>query len=135
MRFPKNVIEIPVDIYHTTVYVANNRKDFDDLDRYILREKYEQENLVCDGISKTYFNDGGNQISVVGIFGKRKSVIAHEFSHAAFHILGRVGIVIEQDSANEAFTYLLSYLMDRYDEEMTKKRKRAAKKRLTQNAE
>lgn len=134
MRFPKGVIEIPVDIYHTTVYVANNRKDFDDFDRYILRDRYEQENLLCDGINKTYLNDRGNQIGLVGIFSKRKSVVAHEMSHAAFHILGRVGIAIEQDGANEAFTYLLSYLMDRYDEEIAKKRKRAAKKRLTQNA-
>jgi len=41
------------------------------------------------------------------------STLAHECSHAAFRICGRIGIDLEFDN-NEAHAYLLSDMMDRF---------------------
>lgn len=68
------------------------------------------------GITDEFIGDDGQHIVVVGWFNGRRGTLAHEFSHVAFAVLHRVGIPVENGQPNEAFCYLVGWLIDEFDE-------------------
>jgi hypothetical protein len=63
----------------------------------------------CKGLAIRYLNAEGRTYAV-GIFDGASDTLVHELDHTAFHILGDVGIPLEDNGANEAHTYLLAHL-------------------------
>jgi len=63
----------------------------------------------CKGLAIRYLNSEGRTY-VIGVFDGAADTFLHELDHTTFHILGDVGIPLEDGGANEAHTYLLSWL-------------------------
>jgi hypothetical protein len=65
----------------------------------------------CKGLSIQYRTPEEGRIYCIGIFDGAVDTFVHELDHAVFHVLGDVGIPLEDGGANEAHTYLLGWLM------------------------
>jgi hypothetical protein len=63
----------------------------------------------CKGLAIRHLNEEGRTY-VVGVFDKAVDTLIHELDHTTFHILGDVGIPLEDGGANEPHTYLLGWL-------------------------
>ncbi|TCG09346.1 hypothetical protein BZM27_05965 [Paraburkholderia steynii] len=64
----------------------------------------------CKGLAIRHLNDDGRTY-VIGVFDGATDTFVHELAHTVFHLLGDVGIPVESGEANEAFTYLIGWLM------------------------
>jgi hypothetical protein len=65
----------------------------------------------CKGLSIQYRTPEDGRIYAIGIFDGAVDTLVHELDHAVFHILGDVGIPVEDGAANEAHAYILGWLM------------------------
>lgn len=65
----------------------------------------------CKGLSIQYVTPEEGRIYVIGIFDGAVDTFVHELDHAAFHLLGDVGVPVEDGAANEAHAYLLGHFM------------------------
>jgi hypothetical protein len=64
----------------------------------------------CKGLAIRYLNSEGRTY-VIGVFDGAVDTFVHELAHTVFHLLGDVGIPLEDGAANEAFTYTQAWLM------------------------
>lgn len=64
----------------------------------------------CKGLAIRHVNEDGRTY-VIGVFDGAVDTFVHELAHTVFHLLGDVGIEIEDGGANESFTYVLGWLM------------------------
>jgi hypothetical protein len=65
----------------------------------------------CKGLSIQYRTPEEGRIYCIGVFDGAVDTLVHELDHAVFHVLGDVGIPLEDGAANEAHTYLLGWLV------------------------
>ncbi|MFM0044109.1 hypothetical protein [Paraburkholderia sediminicola] len=65
----------------------------------------------CKGLSIQYRTPEEGRIYAIGIFDGAVDTFVHELAHAVFHILGDVGVPVEDGQANECFAYLQGFLM------------------------
>ncbi|MET3232268.1 UNVERIFIED_ORG: hypothetical protein ABIC54_004473 [Burkholderia sp. 1263] len=65
----------------------------------------------CKGLSIQYRTPEEGRVYCIGVFDGAIDTFVHELAHAVFHILGDVGIPVEDGAANEAFAYIQGHLM------------------------
>jgi hypothetical protein len=65
----------------------------------------------CKGLSIRYFTPEEGRIYAIGVFDGAIDTLVHELAHATFHLLGDVGVTLEDGGANEAFTYAQAWLV------------------------
>lgn len=65
----------------------------------------------CKGLSIQYRTAEEGRIYAIGVFDGAVDTFVHELAHAVFHILGDVGVPVEDGAANECFAYLQGFLM------------------------
>lgn len=117
-RLPKTIQVIDIPLYHTAVYVARTKKDYQAAyDYFIGAGSFEKDGVSTNvnGYTLRLKQSCGIEINVVGMFSKENGTIAHEFAHTSFFILDYVGVTVGgMEQKNEAFCYLLGYLIREY---------------------
>lgn len=113
---------IPIDLYkrEVTVFIGSHDEFKDWVDSYKPPVTWQQliESIIesqdnADG-SYWYNPYNGNGIIELSVHPTTKEeigVAAHECLHCVMHALSYVGIPCLPDSPNEAYTYLLEYLL------------------------
>lgn len=109
IRWPK-VIGTSVPIYGGTVVLCLSKKEYEQAERY-LKVHDESKELPNGGVCQTLVNEHGKRMYLMGVFDGSAATLAHELAHACFFICRDVGIPTHAGDANEAFCYLLGYLM------------------------
>jgi hypothetical protein len=66
---------------------------------------------ACKGLSIKHFKPEEGRIYVIGVFDRTIDTFVHELAHATFHLLGDVGLELEDGGANECFTYVIGWMM------------------------
>ena len=96
-----------IPIYNGKVLLCLTREEWASI---ALAYDGEPDTENCKGLSIRYLNEEGRTY-VVGVFDGTIDTFAHELAHAAFRILGDVGVPVEDEgAANEAYAYLLGWL-------------------------
>jgi hypothetical protein len=108
-KWPK-VIGTAVPIYGGTIVLCKSKSEYEQAESY-LKVHDESRELPNGGVCQTLINERGNRMYLVGVFDKSSATLAHELAHACFFICRDVGIPTPAGDANEAFCYLLGYLM------------------------
>lgn len=107
--FPIEAKAFEIPMYRCVVSIAYNAEVYKRCQAYF---EDEDEELYA-GATRKY--EEGSQY-LVGVFDGTSSTLVHELAHAAFMILDHVGIPIETDGNNEAYCYLIGYLMEMADD-------------------
>jgi hypothetical protein len=107
-KLPKSVARIPIPLYGGTVWFAQSIVDTQ-ICASLLGAEAPPDG--CDGLCYEWHSYMGKRILLVLAPPTDVPTLAHEISHATFKILGYVGVPVENDAANEAFCYLMGYLM------------------------
>jgi hypothetical protein len=96
-----------IPIYGGKVLLCRTREEWASI---ALMYEGEPDTENCKGLSIRYLN-GEGRTYVIGIFDGAVDTFVHELDHATFHILGDVGVPVEDGgAANEAHAYLLGHL-------------------------
>lgn len=102
--FPKNTASLRLNPYKHSVALQTSRKRF---------AKFCPEccGPVLDGVSGRAVYCACQGMYYVGVFDKQISTLAHECAHIAFFLLGAVGVPTHAGDVNEAYCYLLGFMM------------------------
>ena len=76
---------------------------------------FEKDLVLNSGQARTYASLPHGFIVLLSHqedFAKTSGVVAHECLHVVYHIMERVGINFFMNESDEAFTYLLGYLVE-----------------------
>ena len=110
-KWPKTVRSFEIPIYGVRLYVITSRDEAKQCDYYLHRT----ETWPIDGTSGFAIYEKNllffDPLFAIAVFNPLPSVIAHECAHIAFRLLGRVGVPVQEGKANEAFCYLLDWLV------------------------
>lgn len=102
-----------VPLYSGTIHVATTHRQFNDVLKYFDLEPEEQlPNAGC--ALRIYGQKHGGKRYIIGLFDRSFNTLAHESAHVCFYILGERKVPIEQNESNEAFCYLLGWMVDRF---------------------
>lgn len=120
-KWPKKMPFIRVPIYsNMRVYITGSIEEY----RQALSSINEPEPpLGIGGVSESFSNSRtGEKFFLIGVFYEDEdgSTLAHECGHLAFSILKRVG-VDPTEGANEAYCYLLGWLVSEIGKVLRKK--------------
>lgn len=96
----------PIPIYAGKVLLCVTRDEWSSV---AVAYDGDPETDGCKGLAIRYLNEEGRTYTI-GVFDGAADTFLHELDHTTFHILGDVGIPLEDGGANEAHTYLLSWL-------------------------
>jgi hypothetical protein len=109
-KWPKAAVGVPIPIYGGTVWVVKKPQHYQEMLRSLGQD--EQDDLPCAGVMQR-FGDKATQSTVylVGVFDGAPGTLAHEVTHVAFNIFERVGAKVEDGHCNEAFCYLVGWLV------------------------
>lgn len=111
------IFKIPVDVYRTVVFVMVDVTD-EQARALCKREGVLLENLkgmdLPDWAAGVTLCDDTTRLAFVRLQSDSPpEVVAHEFLHAAFWLLHSTGMLLDA-SSEEAYCYLLSYLIEEY---------------------
>lgn len=103
--------EIPcfsIPIYNGTLMLCLSPDEWD-----ALAEAYDSETGTdnCKGLATRYYTPTEGRIYVVGVFDRTIDTLIHELAHATFSLLGDVGIPVASGEDNEAFTYVIGWMV------------------------
>lgn len=110
-KWPKTLIVVPVPIYGGTLYVARSHAEYNAALAYMRVAR--QDDLPAAGCAQTFQRaaDDGTTVYMLGLFDGAPGTLAHEVCHTAFNIFERVGANPEDGRCNEAFCYLVGWLV------------------------
>lgn len=109
-KIPKSVARIPIPLYGGTLWFAQSIEDAG-VCASLLEASPPPDG--ADGLSYPWLSYQGKRVLLIVLLGADVATLAHELAHATFRILGYVGVPVENDAANEAFCYMLGYLMEK----------------------
>lgn len=106
--------KIPVDIYRTNVHVMIGLSK-DESIRYYKKYggDYEHALSANDNTEARCICDKSGLVFIVLKEDYTQDVVVHELLHAVFYILSTRGLSLE-DASEEAYTYLMGYLMKQF---------------------
>lgn len=107
-RLPKPTKSFGVPLYGGAVLFYRSFKAYNEA---VLAVGGEALTPDCEGYFTAAANEDGHVIYLLGVFNRRRSVIAHEAAHLTMAILNRAGMD-PRDSGGEAFCYLLGALLE-----------------------
>ena len=98
----------PIPIYAGKLMVCLTRDEWASL-----AEAYDSDPDTegCKGLCIRYRSDADGRVYAIGVFDGTIDTFMHELAHAAFFILGDVGVPVEDGGNNEAYTYLLGFMV------------------------
>lgn len=115
------------DIYPTNIYVAVTNSQTDICDMFLDEHGQEIGDLPihCDALCMSVAERSNNERVDLIVFRKKEymtvSTMAHESFHCAENICRKLGIVYNNEDNNEAFAYLIGYIIDCCDQVRTNK--------------
>jgi len=98
----------PIPIYAGKLMVCLTRDEWSSL-----AQAYDgdPDTEGCKGLCIRYKSDEDGRVYAIGVFDGTIDTFMHELAHAAFFILGDVGVTLEDGAANESYTYLLGFMV------------------------
>jgi len=101
--------------YTIVVAVGHNDKELEEkvLKKYPIGYKGYFDYPVCKARA-TLFDTRIILIRFRYLQSVDNGTIAHELFHATDYVLNGIGVVYDRDSSDEAYTYLLNYLVDQF---------------------
>lgn len=98
----------PIPIYKGKVLLCCDQDEWASV-----AEAYDSDpdSWGCKGLAIRHMSPEEGRTYVMGVFDGTIGTFTHELSHVVFHLLGDVGIPLEDGGGNEAFAYLIGFLM------------------------
>lgn len=101
-----------VPLYSGTIHVATSHKQFNTVLKFFDLEP--EEHLPNAGCALRIYSKRGQKRYIIGLFDRSFNTLAHESAHVCFYILGERKVPVIDDASNEAFCYLLGWMVDRF---------------------
>lgn len=111
-EFPKPIKQIEIPIYGGLVYIFIDRMSFCDAADYLNIKDVKIR--VCGQCITKVDRDTGAVHYLVGVFNNEIPTLVHELAHVTADCLAIAGIAVDNTN-NEAFCYLLDYLLTMCD--------------------
>ena len=110
-KFSPNIY--PINIY---IAVTNNQSAISDRFMYEDCKDIDDLPVNCDALCLSVIERDNNEFGELIVFRKKEymtvSTMAHESFHCAENICRKLGIVYNNEDNNEAFAYLIGYIID-----------------------
>lgn len=106
------------NIYPTNIYIAvtNNQSAISDRFMYEDCKDIDDLSVNCDALCLSVIERDTNDFGDLIVFRKKEYMtvptMAHESFHCAANIFRKLGISYNDDDNNEAFAYLIGYIVD-----------------------
>lgn len=109
-RPPKGVLVVHIPLYGGYVWVARSQAQYNATLEYLDIET--DDALPCAGCAQRIVNKRtGGRIYLLGLFEAEPGTLAHEVAHIAFYVFEDVGAAALDGKCNEAYCYLLGWLV------------------------